>query len=67
MDDGLDDGLINFKGQLILNRLLVVALVVQRRLFCNEVRPVHLPPKKEEGTALLPGEPYRPFPVGPLV
>ena len=67
MDDGLDDGLINFKGQLILNRLLVVALVVQRRLFGDEVRPVHLPPKKEEGTALPPGEPYRPFPVGPLV
>ena len=29
------------------------------------VRPVHLPPgKEEEGTALPPDEPNRPFPVG---
>ena len=35
--------------------------------FGDEVRPVHLPPKKEEeGTALPPDEPYRPFPVGSL-
>ena len=63
----MDDRLINFKGQMILSRLLVVALVVQWRLFGDEVRPVHLPPKKEEGTALPQGEPDRPFPVGSLV
>ena len=33
--------------------------------FGDEVRPVHLPPgKEEEGTALPPDEPDRPFPVG---
>ena len=53
-------------GQTILS-LLVVALVVQWRLFGDKVRPVHLPRKKEEGTALPPGEPDRPFPVGSLV
>ena len=57
--------LVLFKGQTILS-LLVVALVVQWRLFGDEVRPVHLPHKKEEGTALPPGEPDRPFPVGSL-
>ena len=31
---------------MILSRLLVVALVVQWRLFGDEVCPVHLPPKK---------------------
>ena len=55
------DGLVNFKGQMILSRLLVVAWIVQWRLFGDKVRPVHLPPKKEEGTALPPGEPDRPF------
>ena len=51
----MDDRLINFKGQMILSRLLVVALVMQWRLFGDEVRPVGLPPQKEEGTALPPG------------
>ena len=33
--------------------------------FGDKVRPVHLPPGKlEEGTALPPDEPDRPFPVG---
>ena len=50
------DGLVIFKGQMILSRLLVVAWVVHWRLFGDEVRPVHLPPK-EEDTALPPGEP----------
>ena len=63
----MDDRLLNFKGQMILSRLLVVALVVQWRLFGNEVCPVHLPPQKKEGTALPPGEPDRPFQVGSLV
>ena len=62
----MDYRLVLFKGQTILS-LLVVALVVQWRLFGDEVRPVHLPRKKEEGTVLPPGEPYRPFPVGSLV
>ena len=50
-------------GQTILS-LLVVAWFVQWHLFSDKVRPVHLPPKKEEGTALPPVEPDRPFPVG---
>ena len=41
--------------------LLVVAMVVQWRVFGDEVRPVHLPRKKEEGTALPPGELDRAF------
>ena len=53
-------------GQTIFS-LLVVALVVQWHVFGDEVRPVHLPRKKEEGTALPPGEPDWPFPVGSLV
>ena len=63
----MDNRLINFKGQMILSRLLVVALVVQWGLFGDKVRPVHLPHKKEEDTALPPGEPDRPFPVCSLV
>ena len=47
--------------------LLVVAVVVQWRVFRDEVRPVHLPHKKEEGTVLPLGEPDRPFPVSSLV
>ena len=53
-------------GQMILS-LLVVALVVQWRVFGAEVCPVHLPRNKEEGTVLPPGEPDRPVPVGSLV
>ena len=41
----MDYRLVIFKGQMILS-LLVVALVVQWRLFGDEVRPVHLPTKK---------------------
>ena len=50
----------NTYGGTILS-LLVVAVVVQWRVFGDGVRPVHLPHKKGEGTALPPGEPDQAF------
>ena len=53
-------------GQTILS-LLVGSMWRAVAFFGDKVRPVHLPPaKEEEGSALPPNEPYRPFPVGSL-
>ena len=45
---------------------LLVGSMERAEAFSGDgVRPVHLPPgKEEEGTALPPDEPNRPFPVG---
>ena len=42
----MHDGLVNFKGQMILSRLLVVGWIVQWGLFGDEGTPCTSPPKK---------------------
>ena len=67
MNFGQNERITRIKtGQTILS-LLVGSMWHAVAFFGDEVRPVHLPPKKEEeGTALPPDEPDRPFPVSSL-
>ena len=63
MNFGQNEQITRIKtGQTILS-LLVGSMERAVAFFGDEVRPVHLPPgKEEEGTALPPDEPDRPFP-----